>query len=289
MYNNVKILSTRKTSALIEEIVTESKNFVLIVSPYLKISDSLYERLVRKLNLGIRVVLLFGKVDSNFSQYQKLRDHNKSSIFFLDKLHAKIYANEDIVLVSSMNLHSYSEINNWEIGLQEDSSSSEYKNIFNEVLLMLKASTYKFGDKDYSIIDLSNGAHEFIGILQETIKTIDFRVIEIQTGWDDEKSYTFKGTYQPKQEISMIFNFNHLAISSDSEDDLRSICETIESKGCKSGLRCFQKSYERELAIYPPDGFNARRDNMEIKEYRAMWISILEDIEKVLCDSLQAS
>jgi hypothetical protein len=78
----MEAMGTRRISSDIEDCIQVATKFVLIVSPYLKIAPSLYERMLDKLDEGVRIILLYGKVDNNFAEYPRLRNHAKVSIYY---------------------------------------------------------------------------------------------------------------------------------------------------------------------------------------------------------------
>ncbi len=57
------------------------------------------------------------KVHLRPEEEEKLRCLDKTEVFFLPNLHAKCYLNENRAIVTSMNLHQYSETNNREMGV----------------------------------------------------------------------------------------------------------------------------------------------------------------------------
>ena len=61
--------------------------------------------------------------------------------FYAD-LHAKCYLNEDAALLTSMNLHESSQVNNYEMGLyiSRDEDPELYESIFNEAKYLLTNS-----------------------------------------------------------------------------------------------------------------------------------------------------
>ena len=56
-----KFLTTSGTSHFIEEIIRTAKRKLILVSPYLKISKTLHERLADATNRGVEIVVVYGK------------------------------------------------------------------------------------------------------------------------------------------------------------------------------------------------------------------------------------
>lgn len=275
----MRIVSTRKISSLIEDTIQEARTFALLVSPYLKISDSLSERMLDRLNQNIRIVLIYGKVESNLNEYPELKTHKNISIYYLDNLHAKLYANDFGILLTSMNLHSYSEINNWELGAYFDYGSSEYEQLIKEVIFMLKTSKYKYGLNDYSIIKSDNEIEIFITKATSLTNNLLFEKIVLPS-MNDEIIYSFSIRSKYSNNILMIFNWNFLSIQFKNDNEFALIKKLIINKQFSSSLRSYEK--KMEISIYPYDGFNAKRENMSREEFQNEWIKIIKDIDSVL-------
>jgi phosphatidylserine/phosphatidylglycerophosphate/cardiolipin synthase-like enzyme len=117
-------------SALLRVISTAKKDLVL-VSPYVQIEASKSNRWTELVNL-LRAAVSRGVSISFISRGQDAYHHDDimkvlaqfreigCSVFLLPNLHAKIYYNESMALVSSMNLYLASTIRNHEIGVIVD-------------------------------------------------------------------------------------------------------------------------------------------------------------------------
>ena len=66
----------------------------------------------------------------------KFQNFKNIKIYFLNNLHAKCYLNENMALITSMNLYGYSEENNREMGIeiQKKENYELYEEINNECL-----------------------------------------------------------------------------------------------------------------------------------------------------------
>ncbi len=112
-----KFLRTKPIGSQIETIVIEAKEKLVIISPYIKISKMLFERLQEKEAKNIEVILVYGKAAISEDQRQNLHSLRNLTIYYYQELHAKCYYNEKEMVITSMNLHSYSENNNREMGI----------------------------------------------------------------------------------------------------------------------------------------------------------------------------
>jgi len=106
-----EFLTTQGTSYYIEHIITNAKNRLVLISPYIQLSRTLFERLrdADKRNVKITLVCRRGalKPDER-SQLQQLKN---LSLYFHENLHAKSYFNEECMVITSMNIYEASEKN----------------------------------------------------------------------------------------------------------------------------------------------------------------------------------
>jgi hypothetical protein len=112
-----QFLTTSGTSHLIEDIIIRAKTELVLITPYLKLSRILLERLTEASNRGVNIKLVYGKVDLHPGEKKHLEALTNLELLFLENLHAKCYHNGTTLIVSSMNLYDFSEKNNREMGI----------------------------------------------------------------------------------------------------------------------------------------------------------------------------
>ena len=112
-----QFLTTAGTSHIIEDIIIRSKSELVLITPYLKLSRTLFERLTDANHRGVRIQLVYGKSELKASERRQLDALTNIELLFLENLHAKCYFNESTLIVSSMNLYEFSEKNNREMGI----------------------------------------------------------------------------------------------------------------------------------------------------------------------------
>jgi hypothetical protein len=112
-----QFLTTSGTSHLIEDIIIRAKTELVLITPYLRLSRILLERLTEANNRGVNTKLVYGKVDLHPGERKQLEALTNMELLFLENLHAKCYHNEATLIVSSMNLYEFSEKNNREMGI----------------------------------------------------------------------------------------------------------------------------------------------------------------------------
>ena len=112
-----QFLTTSGTSHLIEDIIIKAKAELVLITPYLKLSRILFERLTEANRRGVRIRLVYGKSELHPSEKHQLDALSNLELLYLENLHAKCYLNENVLVVSSMNLYEFSERNNREMGI----------------------------------------------------------------------------------------------------------------------------------------------------------------------------
>jgi len=119
-----QFLTTSGTSHWIENIIIKAKSELLFITPYLKLSPTLVQRLTETDRRNVRIQLVYGKSELHPNEKRQLEALANLELFYLENLHAKCYLNEHTLVVSSMNLYEFSEKNNREMGIlltpQED-------------------------------------------------------------------------------------------------------------------------------------------------------------------------
>ncbi|GAB3837676.1 phospholipase D family protein [Hymenobacter jeollabukensis] len=122
-------LTTAGVSHELENIIKGAKTHIWLVSPYLQVSKTLFERLKAAINRGIKVTIIYGKNELKEEQYELLRMLNPIDLHFFVNLHAKCYFNEHSMIITSMNMYEYSERTNREMGILINRSTD--KDIYN--------------------------------------------------------------------------------------------------------------------------------------------------------------
>lgn len=132
-----KFLRTNGISFKIEEIIIGAREQLVIVSPYLKISNNLYERLKEKSDEGVRIDFIYGKSELSSAERSKIDTLESINLYYYEKLHAKCYYNEHEMIITSMNLYEFSEKNNREMGVLI--TKSDDVTLFNDAIQETKS------------------------------------------------------------------------------------------------------------------------------------------------------
>lgn len=132
----VRYLDTSNISGNISTIIKKAKEEIYIVSPYLKISGVFKDYVKSKLaKTNVTVNVVYGKVELEENQKKEILSIEGLNIYFYKNLHAKCYLNEESAVITSMNLHSYSQENNVEMGIliNKKEDREAFENLLDDV------------------------------------------------------------------------------------------------------------------------------------------------------------
>jgi hypothetical protein len=135
-----EFLTTHGTAFHIENIIARAKRRLVLVTPYLQLSRTLYERLRDAAGRGVRITLAYGKSALSADEQASLSQLRGLSLYYSENLHAKCYFNEERMVITSMNLYEFSEKNNREMGVLVSSDEKVYADAAAEVQSILAAA-----------------------------------------------------------------------------------------------------------------------------------------------------
>lgn len=117
-------LTENDLNAALSEILESAKYELIIISPYIKLHDRYKSILKTKLhNPDLTIIVVFGKNENdkekslNKDDFEFFKQFPNIQIRYEKRLHAKIFANDENVLITSMNLYDYSQDTNIESGI----------------------------------------------------------------------------------------------------------------------------------------------------------------------------
>lgn len=137
-----EFLLTAGVTYKLEELIKGTEDKLILISPYLQFSKRIKDN-IENLNIlkrDIRIIYRENKLQVEESNWLEGQVGVRTSI--CSSLHAKCYLNEKEAIVTSMNLYTYSQENNDEMGIyvtrKEDPDL--YKEISNEAKRLLRIS-----------------------------------------------------------------------------------------------------------------------------------------------------
>jgi phosphatidylserine/phosphatidylglycerophosphate/cardiolipin synthase-like enzyme len=155
-----KFLTTNGINYLVEEIIKGARERIVLVSPYLKLNSRIKELLGDGYRPDIDMRIVYGKKELDAPERQWLRSVPHIRTSFCQNLHAKCYLNESICVITSLNLHLYSQQNNNEMGVMVKRSTDHqmFSDITAEVDRLLRISESTHQDRENLVLERPSAA-----------------------------------------------------------------------------------------------------------------------------------
>jgi hypothetical protein len=129
-----KFINTRKAVSEIEDLIRTAGEHLYLVSPYLKLSKD-FRQLLEYRNSKERITtVIFGKQELKPDEMRFLQGLRWVSLKFNEDLHAKCYANDDKMIITSLNLYEFSMNNNKEMGVLIDRNDPADAQLFKDAM-----------------------------------------------------------------------------------------------------------------------------------------------------------
>jgi phosphatidylserine/phosphatidylglycerophosphate/cardiolipin synthase-like enzyme len=137
-----KFLATTGTNYHLEELIKSASDRLILISPFLKLNDRMKELLSDKNRLKIDVRIVYGKSELQPQEIEWLRGMTYVRTSFCKNLHAKCYMNEELCIITSLNLYEFSQVNNNEMGIliQRSEDAQLYKDAYEEAQRIIRIS-----------------------------------------------------------------------------------------------------------------------------------------------------
>lgn len=137
-----KFLNTSATNYFLEELIKDARDRLILISPYLKLNDRIKELLADKNRLKIDVRIVYGKSELQPDEVTWLKELPYIRTSFCKNLHAKCYMNEELGVITSLNLYEFSQINNNEMGvlMRRSEDADLYRDTYEEAQRIIRIS-----------------------------------------------------------------------------------------------------------------------------------------------------
>ncbi|WP_270792901.1 phospholipase D family protein, partial [Aeromonas sp. QDB21] len=137
-----KFLNTSATNYFLEELIKDAKERLILISPFLKLNDRIKELLADKNRLKIDVRIVYGKSELQPEEINWLKELTYIRTSFCKNLHAKCYLNEEMCIITSLNLYEFSQVNNNEMGvlIQRPDDNELYRDAYDEAQRIIRVS-----------------------------------------------------------------------------------------------------------------------------------------------------
>lgn len=281
-----EFLTTVGTSYHIENIIKSAEDFLLLVSPYLKINKVLLERILDADKKDVKISIIYGKENLTKSEHNKINQLKNINIFFADNLHAKCYCNESQAIISSMNLYEFSERNNREMSILVNKRSERkiYQEILEEINSIKNNSVIEQQSFNSSLSRNNKKETELNSKEKRKlfISKISDMFLERYTGYKYKKSKDEFIIYDfPYQNISLTIDYILKFEFKLPHNILEKVRNEFryELKNELEDYRCYWNSPKYEIWIYPSKDYNMGYQGNELIErtnYFLRAISITE-------------
>jgi phosphatidylserine/phosphatidylglycerophosphate/cardiolipin synthase-like enzyme len=137
-----KFLNTSAANYYLEEIIRLAHDRLILLSPFLKLNDRVKELFEDRNRLKVDVRLIYGKNELQPEETNWLRALTSIRVSYCRNLHARCYLNDDLCLVTSLNLFDFSQANNNEVGvlISRDEDPELFQNAVDEAQRILRVS-----------------------------------------------------------------------------------------------------------------------------------------------------
>lgn len=142
-----KFINTRKAVSEIEDLIRNAGEGLILVSPYLKLSKDFRELLAYRNSKDKITTMVFGKQELKPEELHFLQGLQFVILKFHEDLHAKCYANDEKMIITSLNLYEFSMANNKEMGVLIDRNDPADAQVFKDAmdeLEFIKSTSQRF-------------------------------------------------------------------------------------------------------------------------------------------------
>src|SRR5690606_22775167 len=107
-----KFLTTKAAIAETESLLSNANRAILLISPYISLSEPFIRRLRDADSKGVKIVVVCRYQQLGQDQIELFKALSNCSVYDDPRLHAKCFINESALVLGSLNLYSASEDNN---------------------------------------------------------------------------------------------------------------------------------------------------------------------------------
>ncbi|MFL6520019.1 MAG: phospholipase D family protein [Chthoniobacterales bacterium] len=155
-----KFLTTNGINYVIEQIIKDARERIVLVSPYLQLNSRIRELLADGYRPDVDIRIIYGKKELETRERQWLNTVPHIRTSFCQNLHAKCYLNESLAVITSLNLHLYSQQNNNEMGvlLKRGPDQQMFFDVSAEVDRLVRISEPTHVDRENLVLKSANDA-----------------------------------------------------------------------------------------------------------------------------------
>lgn len=136
-------LNTQSISEEISTLIREAEREIIIIVPYIKTSQNIYNELFNANARGVETTIIYRENNLKGSEREKFIALDNLNLMHHPNIHAKCYYNGERLIISSMNMYEYSELNNREMGVlfnRFDDDDNIFENAIEEINAIINGS-----------------------------------------------------------------------------------------------------------------------------------------------------
>jgi phosphatidylserine/phosphatidylglycerophosphate/cardiolipin synthase-like enzyme len=278
-----EFLNTHSLNEAIPELIKNAETELVIIVPYIKTSDNLYNALLEMDNKGIESIIVYREDKLTDMEREKLYALKNLNLLHHPNIHAKCYMNEFQVIITSMNMYEYSEKNNREMGiLMTDSKGfSKNSNFFDDLIIDIQ-----------TILNGSNIEKESVKALREGFES---KILKTQKEKKEEHCRTLNKLFAPKKfeitekdkivcrnyydKIDVSITYRAEVLLNMEEQKIVQVFQKFKPKVKESLIKDFRfywNSPNRKIYLYQSK--DRMWENIEEKEELILWKKGLSDL-----------
>jgi hypothetical protein len=173
--NAVSILNTTELNYRIEEMFRTEKDFLLILSPYLKITKKLSTILSMS---EANIVIIYREEEDENKINESIKNLPNIIPYKVPDFHSKAYISQTHTIITSLNLTEHSQLKNFELGIliENKKAGKLLSRLKEEILYLLKMYGH-----DASFLDNFNNQNEKKDVIPSTpdnsIKSYTYKIL----------------------------------------------------------------------------------------------------------------
>lgn len=133
-----RFLKNHGITDAIEDLIRNANRRLVLISPYLQLSDAIKRTLEAKVRDGLSVQMVY-RTDKRRPEDIQWFEQQRIPALGLENLHTKCYLSESQCIITSLNLYQYSQVHNLEMGIliNRQDDSALYGDVAQEVGFIL--------------------------------------------------------------------------------------------------------------------------------------------------------
>lgn len=133
-----RFLKNHGITNAIEDLIRNASRRLVLISPYLQLSDAIKRTLEVKVRNGLAVQMVY-RTDKRLPDDIQWLEKQRIPALGLENLHTKCYLSESQCIITSLNLYQYSQVHNLEMGVLIDrrEDAALYADVAQEVGFIL--------------------------------------------------------------------------------------------------------------------------------------------------------